>query len=120
MKFVLAGKDGTLEEVAISDVLMIKLTSKGPLFYTTSGEYSYAMTRSALLPSLQAMGFESLDRNNIVNTAYIHHYNEEFREVHLGADQEQAIRASVSTSSTRKLPDHLRERSECYFYSVTA
>ena len=120
MKFVLAGKDGILKEVAISDVLMIKLTSKGPLFCTASGDYSYAMTRSALLPSLQTMGFETLDRNNIVNTAYIRHYNEEYREVHLDAGQEQAIRASVSASSTKKLPDHLREQSAVYSFSATA
>lgn len=120
MKFVLAGEEGALKEVAVSEILMIKLTSKGPRFYTVNGEYSYAMTLSTLLSSLQAMGFESLDRNNIVNTEHIRHYDEVRREVLLGNGQQPEIRACVSVAGSKKLPDHMRESAAIYYISATA
>lgn|GEM_PF-337007 len=117
MKFILADKNGKLAEVPIEDVLIITLTSKGPLFRTSEGEYGYARTMAELLPALQAQGFESLDRNNIVNTGRISGYDSEYRQVILEAEDGAQIRASVSAARVDKLPGHLRESTAPYVAS---
>lgn len=114
MKFVLADEKGKLIEVPIGDVLIITLTSKGPLFRTSEGEFGYARTMAELLPALQKQGFESLDRNNIVNTGRISGYDSEYRQVILETEGDVQIRASVSAARVDKLPGHLRESTASY------
>ncbi|MFS0727243.1 LytTR family transcriptional regulator DNA-binding domain-containing protein [Paenibacillus sp. 1P07SE] len=114
MRFLLVGQDGLLKEVAISEVLLITLTTSGPLFHTASGVYRYARTMSQLLPSLQEHGFETLDRGNIVNLDRVGHYDPVSRVVYFEETDESDIRASVSAAGVRKLPDRLLESTALY------
>ncbi len=103
----LLDRDGNLCYVSIEDLIAIKPTSDGPEFYTKDGMYFYPTTSDELLNMFKDLGFERLDRTNLVNMNRVKAFDPKARKVYFEHPWSKDSKfATVSEANVSKV-EHL-------------
>jgi DNA-binding LytR/AlgR family response regulator len=93
--------------INVEDLIAIKPTADGPEFYTKDGMYFYPSTMEEMLLMYKEMGFERLDRTNLVNMNQVKAYDPKIRKVYFDDPWSKDSKfATVSEANVSKV-EHL-------------
>lgn len=108
--FHLLDKDGEPCEVAVEEIIAIKPTSKGPEFHTLHEIYYYPSTMEEFQLLLGNMGFERLDRVNLVNLKKVKAFDPKARKVYFEYPwSSESSFATVSEANVHKVMNFVKE-----------
>jgi DNA-binding LytR/AlgR family response regulator len=111
----LLDREGNPCTVNIEDLIAIKPTADGPEFYTKDSMYFYPTTLDELLILFKEIGFERLDRTNLVNMNHVKAFDSKARKVYFDNpwDNESKF-ATVSEANVSKVQNLAKEKSAEY------
>ncbi|WP_239614964.1 LytTR family DNA-binding domain-containing protein [Cohnella mopanensis] len=90
-----------------ADVIAIRPTADGPEFYTKDAMYYYPTTLEELMVVLKEVGFERLDRTNLVNLNHVKAFDPKARKVYFEQPWTKDSKfATVSEANVSKV-EHL-------------
>jgi len=108
----LLDRDGNPCVVNVEDLIAIKPTSDGPEFYTKDNMYFYPTTLEELLVLFKDLGFERLDRTNVVNMNHVKAFDPKARKVYFEQPWTNDSKfATVSEANVSKV-QHLAKEEE--------
>ncbi|RED66524.1 MULTISPECIES: LytTR family transcriptional regulator DNA-binding domain-containing protein [Cohnella] len=111
----LLDSEGNPVKIDPADVVLIRPTPDGPVFQTKDAMYYYPTTLEELLIVLKDVGFERLDRTNIVNLNQAKAFDPKARKVYFehpwGGDSKFA---TVSEANVSKVQHLAKEESADY------
>jgi len=111
----LLDRDGNPCTVNIDDLISIKPTADGPEFYTKDSMYFYPTTLDELLILFKDVGFERLDRTNLVNMNQVKTFDPKARKVYFEHPVSKDSKfATVSEANVSKVEHLAREDSAGY------
>jgi DNA-binding LytR/AlgR family response regulator len=111
----LLDREGNPCTVNIEDLIAIKPTADGPEFYTKDDMYLYPTTLEELLILFKDMGFERLDRTNIVNLNHVKAFDPKARKVYFEEPWTKESKfATVSEANVSKVQHLAKEESAKY------
>lgn len=100
----LLNRDGQPCTVNVEDLIAIKPTADGPEFYTKDGMYFYPSTMEEMLLMYKDMGFERLDRTNMVNMNHVKAFDPKARKVYFDYPWNESSKfATVSEANVSKV-----------------
>lgn len=111
----LLDRDGKPCSVNIEDLISIKPTTDGPEFYTKDGMYFYPTTLDELLILFKDLGFERVDRTNLVNMNHVKSFDPKSRKVYFEHPVTKDSKfATVSEANVSKVEHLAKEDSSQY------
>ncbi|RKP54024.1 hypothetical protein D7Z26_11585 [Cohnella endophytica] len=111
----LLDRDGNPCTINIADLISIKPTADGPEFYTKDGMFFYPTTLDELLILFKDLGFERLDRTNIVNMNHVKSFDPKARKVYFEHPVTKDSKfATVSEANVGKVEHLAKEQKEAY------
>ncbi|MFC5402856.1 LytTR family transcriptional regulator DNA-binding domain-containing protein [Cohnella soli] len=114
----LLDREGNPVEVNVEDLITIKPTADGPEFYTKDGMYFYPTTLDELLILFKDLGFERLDRTNVVNMNHVKSFDPKARKVYFEHPVTKDSKfATVSEANVSKV-EHLAKESMASYKAV--
>ncbi|WP_123041617.1 LytTR family transcriptional regulator DNA-binding domain-containing protein [Cohnella candidum] len=114
----LLDRDGNLCTVNIEDLIAIRPTADGPEFHTKDGMYFYPTTMEELQILFKDVGFERLDRTNLVNMNHVQAFDPKARRVYFENPWSKDSQfATVSEANVSKV-QHLSKESQATYKPV--
>ncbi|MFC4599580.1 LytTR family transcriptional regulator DNA-binding domain-containing protein [Cohnella hongkongensis] len=111
----LLDSEGNPVKVDPADVLLIRPTPDGPVFQTKDAMYYYPTTLEELMIVLKDVGFERLDRTNIVNLNLVEAFDPKARKVYFEQPWSSDSKfATVSEANVSKVQHLAKEDSTKY------
>ncbi|QMV43529.1 LytTR family transcriptional regulator DNA-binding domain-containing protein [Cohnella cholangitidis] len=111
----LLDRDGNPCTVNIEDLIAIKPTADGPEFYTKDSMYFYPTTLDELLILFKDLGFERLDRTNLVNLNHVKAFDPKARKVYFEHPWSKDSKfATVSEANVSKVQHLAKEEQAKY------
>jgi DNA-binding LytR/AlgR family response regulator len=74
--------NGVPHTINVEDIIAIRPTADGPEFHTRDGMYFYPSTMEELQILFKDIGFERLDRTNLVNMNHVQAFDPKARKVY--------------------------------------
>jgi DNA-binding LytR/AlgR family response regulator len=107
--------DGNPCSVNVHDLISIKPTADGPEFYTKDSMYFYPTTLDELMIMFNDLGFERLDRTNLVNMNQVKGFDPKARKVYFEYPWSKESKfATVSEANKSKVTHLAKEENVQY------
>jgi len=107
--------DGTPRTIAVQDIISIRPTADGPEFHTKEGMYFYPSTMEELQILFNEVGFERLDRTNLVNMNHVQAFDPKARKVYFEYPWSRESQfATVSEANLSKVQHLAKEEQSKY------
>jgi len=103
------GKDGLAREIRVEDILYFTNHQNTIYVHTRDGEFTLPTTLSDLLAAYRDLGFDRLDRSNVVNLWNIESYDASRRLVKF---VDTTDHTTVSEANEKKVKRYLNDRRE--------
>lgn len=103
----LLDRDGNSCIVDLKDLIAIKPTSDGPEFYTKDCMYFYPTTLDELLIVFKDLGFERLDRTNLVNMNHVQAFDPKARKVYFEDPWSKDSQFATVSEANKSKVEHL-------------
>ncbi len=111
----LLDSEGNPVKIDPADVVLIRPTPDGPVFQTKDAMYYYPTTLEELLIVLKDVGFDRLDRTNIVNMNQVKAFDPKARKVYFEHPWSGDSKfATVSEANVKKVQHLAKEDSADY------
>lgn len=104
--------------VKVEELIAVKPTADGPEFHTKDNLYYYPTTLEELLIILKDLGFERLDRTNLVNLNHVKEFDKKARKVYFDSPYSKDSKfATVSEANIGKV-EHLAKEEQPIYKTV--
>lgn len=114
----LLDREGNPSTINTDDLIAIKPTADGPEFYTKDGMYFYPTTMEEMLLMYKDMGFERLDRTNLVNMNKVKVFDPKARKVYFDDPWSKESKfATVSEVNVSKV-EHLAKEDNSKYKAI--
>jgi DNA-binding LytR/AlgR family response regulator len=111
----LLDRDGNPCSLNVEDIVAIRPTADGPEFYTKDDMYFYPTTMEELQSLFKDIGFERLDRTNLVNLHHVMAFDPKARKVYYEYPYSKDSKfATVSEANVSKV-EHLAKEQEASY-----